>query len=70
MDTLADVWLTANEAAAYLRVRPRTILAWAKRGAIPAHRLSGLRRVTWRFLRAELDGMLSTPSAAEPRRVQ
>lgn len=63
-------WLTAAEAAHYLKVRPRTILKWAKQGTIPAHTLSGCRRITWRFLKSELDGMLTPPSAAEPRRVQ
>jgi excisionase family DNA binding protein len=58
-------WLTANEAALYLKVQPRTILKWAKQGSIPAHRLSGAQRVTWRFLKSELDrAMLSPPSAA------
>jgi excisionase family DNA binding protein len=58
-------WLTAHEAAAYLKVQPRTILKWAKEGRIPAHALSGTARVTWRFLKSELDGaMLNPPSAA------
>jgi excisionase family DNA binding protein len=63
-------WLTATEAAQYLRVKHRTVLAWAKTGRIPAHPLSGSKRITWRFLKAELDAMLSPPSAAELRRVQ
>jgi excisionase family DNA binding protein len=58
-------WLTASEAAQYLRVKPRTVLAWAKRGTIPAHRLSGCKRITWRFRREDLDAMLSAPSVAE-----
>jgi excisionase family DNA binding protein len=57
-------WLTATEAAQYLRVKPRTILSWAKRGTIPAHRLSGCKRITWRFRREDLDAMLNPPSAA------
>lgn len=58
-------WLTANEAAQYLKVKPRTVLKWAKQGRIPAHALSGCKRITWRFLKSELDGaMLSSPSAA------
>jgi excisionase family DNA binding protein len=57
-------WLTANEAAAYLKVKPRTVMKWAKEGRIPAHSLSGCKRVTWRFLRTELDAMLALPSAA------
>jgi excisionase family DNA binding protein len=64
-------WLTANEVAQYLKVKPRTILKWAKEHRIPAHQLSGSQRVTWRFLKAELDSaMLASPSAAEDRRLQ
>jgi excisionase family DNA binding protein len=59
-------WLTAKEAAQYLRVAHRTVLEWAKDGKIPAHRLSGTARVTWRFRADELDGaMMAAPSAAE-----
>jgi excisionase family DNA binding protein len=59
-------WLTAREAAAYLKVAHRTILEWAKKGLIPAHRLSGTLRCTWRFRATELDGaMMAAPSAAE-----
>ena len=58
-------WLTATEAALYLKVKPRTVLKWAKEGRIPAHALSGHKRVTWRFLKSELDdAMLKPPSAA------
>lgn len=57
-------WLTATEAAHYLKVKPRTVLKWAKEGSIPAHALSGAKRVTWRFLKSELDAMLALPSAA------
>jgi excisionase family DNA binding protein len=56
-------WLTANEAAAYLKVRPRTLLLWARQGKVPAHRLSGIQRRVWRFLRTELDAMLGLSSA-------
>ena len=56
-------WLTAAEAAAHLKVRPRTLLLWVRQGRVPAHRLSGVRRCVWRFLRSELDAML-TPSSA------
>jgi excisionase family DNA binding protein len=63
-------WLTATEAAQYLKVQPRTILKWAKQGTIPAHALSGCKRVTWRFLKSELDSaMLNPPSVAGLGRV-
>ena len=53
-------WLTAREAAAYLKVKHRTICKWAKEGKIPAHPLSGALRRTWRFSRRELDAMLQS----------
>lgn len=52
-------WLTAKEAATHLRVAHRTVLLWAKTGRIPAHRLSGAQRVTWRFRADELDAFMS-----------
>ena len=61
--TVMTEWLTAAEAAAHLKVRPRTLLLWVRQGRVPAHRLSGVRRCVWRFLRSELDAML-TPSSA------
>jgi excisionase family DNA binding protein len=57
-------WLTATEAASYLRIKPRTILLWARQGHIRGHILSGTRRVTWRFLRSDLDATLTEPSVA------
>jgi len=54
----APDWLTAKEAAAYLKVKHRIICKWAKAGKIPAHLLSGAVRRTWRFSRSELDAML------------
>ena len=58
-------WLTANEAADYLKVQPRTLLLWARQGKIPAHKLSAIHRCIYRFLRRELDLMLGV-SSAEP----
>ncbi len=69
IDTVKEHCLTAKEAAVYLKIKPRTVLKWAKTGRIPAHPLSGEKRVTWRFLKSELDAMLALPSAAEDRRL-
>ena len=60
-------WLTAAEAAEYLKVSRRSIVKWARRGHIPAHRLSGGRH-TWRFLRSELDAMLTASSVVSAER--
>ena len=56
-------WLTSSEAARYLKVKPRTLLQWARERKVPAHRLSGIQRCVWRFLRPELDAMLASSSA-------
>lgn len=56
-------WLTLEEAAAYLKVERRTLALWARQGRVPAHRLSGVQRCIWRFLRNELDAMLLASSA-------
>jgi excisionase family DNA binding protein len=57
-------WLTANEAADYLQVKPRTLLQWANAGKVKAYPLSGTQRHVWRFLREDLDAMLTGPSVA------
>jgi excisionase family DNA binding protein len=31
-------WLTATEAASYLRTKPRTILLWARQGHVKGYR--------------------------------
>jgi excisionase family DNA binding protein len=56
-------WLTASEAAQYLKVKPRTLLQWARERKIPAHKISGVQRCVWRFLRPELDAILFPSSA-------
>ena len=56
-------WLTLKEAARYLKIERRTLALWARRGKVPAHRLSGIERCVWRFLRNELDAMLLASSA-------
>jgi len=61
-------WLTAKEAAAYLRVAHRTILEWARTGQVKGYTLSGTQRITWRFRHVDLDAMMQQPSAAENRR--
>jgi hypothetical protein len=35
--TAMTEWLTAAEAAAHLKVRPRTLLLWVRQGRVPAH---------------------------------
>jgi len=57
-------WLTAAEAAKHLKVRPRTLLLWAREGKIRGYQLSGVVRHVWRFRQSDLDdAMLSVSSA-------
>lgn len=51
-------WLTASEAAAYLRIQVRTLLLWARQGRVKAFALSGTKRRVWRFRQADLDAAL------------
>jgi excisionase family DNA binding protein len=63
-------WLTAAEAAQHLRVETRTVLSWARHGKMKAYALSGTKRHVWRFLMADLDAMMLSPSAAAESRIQ
>jgi excisionase family DNA binding protein len=51
-------WLTASEAAEYLRVKPRTLLLWVRQQKVQAYALSGTKRRVWRFQRQDLDSAL------------
>ena len=55
---LPSVWLTASEAAAYLKVKVRTLLLWTRQSKVKAYALSGTKRRVWRFRQADLDTAL------------
>jgi excisionase family DNA binding protein len=50
-----ESFIDASEAAAFVKLHPKTLLRLAREGSIPAHPLTGNRRRIWRFLRSELD---------------
>lgn len=52
-------WLTAAEAARYLKVKERTLLLWVRQGKVQAFALSGTKRHVWRFRIADLDTALT-----------
>ena len=70
MDIQTSTWLTVKEAAQYLSVKPRTLAQWARQGTIKGYVLSGTERVTWRFLRSDLDAKLLPPTVALNRRIR
>jgi excisionase family DNA binding protein len=51
-------WLTASEAAHYLKVKVRTLLLWVRQGKLQAFALSGTKRHVWRFRKQDLDAAL------------
>jgi excisionase family DNA binding protein len=51
-------WLTASEAAQYLKVKVRTLLLWVRQGKVKAFALSGTKRRVWRFRHMDLDVVL------------
>lgn len=54
---LHSEWLTASEAAAYLKVKVRTLLLWVRQGKVKGFALSGTKRRVWRFRQADLDAV-------------
>jgi excisionase family DNA binding protein len=56
--TKHNEWLTAGEAAQYLKVKVRTLLLWVRQGKVKAFALSGTKRHVWRFRRSDLDATL------------
>jgi excisionase family DNA binding protein len=51
-------WLTAEEAAAYLKVKTRTLRLWGRQGKVRGYVLSGIKRRVWRFRKTDLDAVL------------
>ena len=64
MNIQTSHWLTAAEAANYLKVEARTLLTRAREGTIQGYVLSGTHCQTWRFLHVDLDAEPLMPSAA------
>jgi excisionase family DNA binding protein len=56
--TAHSEWLTAEEAAKYLKVKTRTLLLWVRRGKVKGFALSGTKRRVWRFRQHDLDAAL------------
>ncbi|MGA9808258.1 MAG: helix-turn-helix domain-containing protein [Candidatus Sulfotelmatobacter sp.] len=56
--TVQSEWLTAEEAAKYLKVKTRTLLRWVRQGNLQGYALSGTKRRIWRFRKEDLDAAL------------
>jgi excisionase family DNA binding protein len=55
---LCSAYLSAREAADYLRLPRRTLLDWARQGLLPGIPLGGAMRKTWLFSKSALDAHL------------
>ena len=53
--------LTTDEAAALLKIHPKTVQRMARMGKIPGHRIGDL----WRFRASELDQILNAELSSE-----
>ncbi len=59
---LDTIWMTASEAANYLKVKVRTLQHWTRARKIKAYALSGCKRHVWRYRREDLDNLLFASS--------
>lgn len=60
--SVSSEWLTAAEAAQYLKIRVRTLLLWVRQGKVKGYALSGIRRHVWRFRHEDLDAAFVQPT--------
>ena len=67
---IESAWLTAGEAASYLKIKTRTLLMWARAGKVQGYVLSGTDRITWRFRILDLDAMLTGPAVLSDGRTE
>jgi excisionase family DNA binding protein len=65
--SLFHSWLTAQEAASYLRISPRTLLSWVREGHLKGYPLHGVKRRVWRFRVQDLDAAMgfTAPTSLE-----
>lgn len=57
---IMESFVTASEVAKYLSLSPRTVAKMAREGRLPAHRISGSERKTWRFLISEVAAFVAS----------
>ena len=60
-------WLTVEEAAVYLKIPKRTLLAWIRSGKVPAYALSGTKRRVYRLLKKDIDSELLAKPVVDSR---
>lgn len=59
--TLNDKWISIEEAADYLGIKPVTLRSWIRNGkGVPAHKVGK----QWKFKRSELDAWVKSGGSA------
>jgi excisionase family DNA binding protein len=49
-----EPFVSASEVAKFLKLSPRSVAKMARDGRLPAYRISGSERMTWRFRLSEI----------------
>ena len=60
-NNMGDRWLSLDEVAAYLGIKPATAYKWIERKKIPAHKVGRL----WKFRKEEIDEWMFSGKAAD-----
>ncbi len=55
-----EPFVSALEVAKYLDLSPRTVSKMAREGRLPAHRICGSKRKTWRFRISQIAQFLAS----------
>ena len=62
-DMTENRWLSVDEIAAYLGIKPDTVYRWITRRRMPAHRMGRF----WKFRREEVDEWVRSKGADETK---
>jgi excisionase family DNA binding protein len=62
---MAEEWMTASDAASYLKTERRSLLRLVREGKVPACKLSGTKRHVYRFLARDLDAAIMGQAVTE-----
>jgi excisionase family DNA binding protein len=59
----SEQWVSVDEVAKHLKVKPDTVYKWLERKVMPAHKVGRL----WRFKISEVDDWVKSGGAAEDK---
>lgn len=65
-NTIQHIWLTAKEAADYLRISIKTLYNLRVKGHLGGHRVGGVGKIL--FSRGDLDNFITSRAPKNPKR--